>query len=302
MENKYVCEKCGLSYTKNGYYSHIGNCKLNKDDVKNIINKYTTDYISIVNLSKEYNVCKTLISKIIGDRVRTISESNIISHKKYPEKYLHNEKTKDVLRIKRLEYIKNNPDKTAWRLNNFSYPEKIFYNKLIETGYDKKYLIIREYSIFPYFIDFAFINEKIAVEIDGSQHLLDDRKERDNKKDKLLLENDWKIIRITEKEVKNNINHVFNIINGVLNNTLCDNYIKVGILKHKSSGYVKVERNSDGKSIKQVESDLNQRKVKNRPPIDVLKNDVENLGYRGTGRKYNVSDNCIRKWLKIKNK
>ena len=44
-------------------------------------------------------------------------------------------------------------------------------------------------------------------------------------------------------------------------------------------------------------SKLNQRKV-DRPTIDVLLEDVKNLGYKGTGRKYGVSDNAIRKWLK----
>ncbi len=44
-------------------------------------------------------------------------------------------------------------------------------------------------------------------------------------------------------------------------------------------------------------SKLNQRKV-DRPTIDVLLEDVKTLGYKGTGRKYGVSDNAIRKWLK----
>ena len=42
---------------------------------------------------------------------------------------------------------------------------------------------------------------------------------------------------------------------------------------------------------------LLQRKVE-RPSIDILKIDVEELGYKGTGRKYGVSDNSIRKWIK----
>jgi very-short-patch-repair endonuclease len=59
---------------------------------------------------------------------------------------------------------------------------------LEEKGYSSKYLIHREYSVFPYFIDFAFVEQKIAIEIDGSQHLLPERKERDEKKDALLIE------------------------------------------------------------------------------------------------------------------
>ena len=40
-----------------------------------------------------------------------------------------------------------------------------------------------------------------------------------------------------------------------------------------------------------------QRKV-DRPPYKVLKKEVDNLGYSGTGKKYGVSDNSVRKWLK----
>lgn len=68
-----------------------------------------------------------------------------------------------------------------------SYPEKLFQELLIKYGFDKRYLIIREYCVFPYYIDFAFVDLKIAIEIDGSQHLLPERKKKDIKKDKLLI-------------------------------------------------------------------------------------------------------------------
>ena len=81
-----------------------------------------------------------------------------------------------ILRIKRLKYMKEHPEETAWRKSNLSYPEKIFKDYIENNELNKKYLIIREYPIFPYFIDFAFINEKVAIEIDGTQHLLPERK------------------------------------------------------------------------------------------------------------------------------
>lgn len=36
-----------------------------------------------------------------------------------------------------------------------------------------------------------------------------------------------------------------------------------------------------------------------RPTLDILENDIKRLGYCGTGRKYKVSDNAIRKWVKM---
>jgi len=50
-----------------------------------------------------------------------------------------------------------------------------------------------------------------------------------------------------------------------------------------------------GKCIKCVGTA--SRKVK-RPMLDTLRKEVEELGYVKTGKKYNVSDNSIRKWLK----
>jgi len=44
-------------------------------------------------------------------------------------------------------------------------------------------------------------------------------------------------------------------------------------------------------------SEIQQRKVK-RPPYNQLIKEIEDLGYSGTGRKYDVSDNAIRKWIK----
>jgi hypothetical protein len=39
------------------------------------------------------------------------------------------------------------------------------------------------------------------------------------------------------------------------------------------------------------------RKVE-RPNLEIILNDINILGYVGTGRKYGVSDNTIRKWIK----
>jgi hypothetical protein len=43
---------------------------------------------------------------------------------------------------------------------------------------------------------------------------------------------------------------------------------------------------------------INNRIVKERPNYDVLIKEINELGYTGTGRKYGVSDNSIRKWIK----
>ena len=47
---------------------------------------------------------------------------------------------------------------------------------------------------------------------------------------------------------------------------------------------------------------INKRKVKDRPELHVLNQEVKELGYVGTGRKYGVSDNAIKKWIKTETK
>lgn len=47
-----------------------------------------------------------------------------------------------------------------------------------------------------------------------------------------------------------------------------------------------------------LQFELRKRKVEERPTIEILKKEINELGYCGTGRKYGVSDNAIRKWLK----
>lgn len=43
------------------------------------------------------------------------------------------------------------------------------------------------------------------------------------------------------------------------------------------------------------------RKVE-RPPLNVLIKDTQELGFLQTGKKYGVTDNCIRKWIKVETK
>ena len=47
-----------------------------------------------------------------------------------------------------------------------------------------------------WFIDFAFLEKKIALEIDGRQHRLPERKASDERKDAWLTANDWTVCRI----------------------------------------------------------------------------------------------------------
>lgn len=77
-------------------------------------------------------------------------------------------------------------------------------------------------------------------------------------------------------------------------------------LKREQKNNVKiVKTNKNKKNIEKINgvsknlliSREKTRKVE-RPEYDVLLNDIFYLGYLGTGKKYGVSDNAIRKWVK----
>jgi very-short-patch-repair endonuclease len=289
------CFDCGNEY-KN-ILTHRRYCDISqKENVKRMYNSG----LSIKKISDELKLSKCRVISFLDGNTRSISESTKIAHKLYPDKFKHTEETKNKIRVKRLEYMKENPEKTAWRLHNFSYLEKIMFDKFLEIGFDKKYLIIRERSFFPYFIDFAFENEKLALEIDGSQHLLPDRKSSDDKKDKLLIENGWKVIRVTDFEIKNNIDNIIEILELYLNDKFKGQMKKVGIVKEVKK-YIKKKRNEFGFTEKQIESILKQRRVE-RPLLEVLIKEVDELGFVGVGRKYGVTGNSIKKWIKTYNK
>lgn len=69
-------------------------------------------------------------------------------------------------------------------------------------------------------------------------------------------------------------------------------------MKMKNNNYCECGKQIKKNSTKCVDCHNKlQRKVK-RPSHEQLLNEVKELGYLGTGRKYGVSDNAIRKWLK----
>lgn len=83
--------------------------------------------------------------------------------------------------------------------NEPSYPEKWFM-RVIENEFSNKNYI-REFPFYRYFLDFAWPDLKICIEIDGEQHeRFEEYKERDIKKDELLKQEGWKELRISWKE------------------------------------------------------------------------------------------------------
>jgi len=95
---------------------------------------------------------------------------------------------------------------TAWNIgksrwnNEPSWPEKFFIQVIENEFEDKNYS--REYPVGIYAIDFAWPDKKLAIEIDGEQHQrFDEVKARDKRKDQVLAEAGWKVLRIEWKKM-----------------------------------------------------------------------------------------------------
>lgn len=272
---------------------------ITSDLKRDIINDYVNGLLTIKDIKNKYNIrSNSYIGKILKGYTRSISEANIIAHKNNPDAFKHSEKTKQKIREHRLKFMKEHPEQTAWRKRNLpSYPEQCFIKFLQEYSYDKYYYIEREYSIFPFYIDFAFVDVKVAIEIDGSQHILDENRiERDKEKDKTLIDKGWKVLRISENAVKTDWSVIKHNLDLCLNNNI-PQCVKVGIFKTPKT-YERKDRNERGLTVLQEEQHFKQRKVVERPSCETLLRDIYEMSFVKVGEKYGVSDNTIRKWCK----
>lgn len=86
-----------------------------------------------------------------------------------------------------------------------SYPEQFFMGVLINNNISYQH----NKPVGKYFIDFAIVEKKIALEIDGKQHQYENRKKSDEIKDKFLTENGWKVYRISWKSINNELGKLY---------------------------------------------------------------------------------------------
>jgi very-short-patch-repair endonuclease len=251
------------------------------------------------DIKVKFGFTDELISQAVKDgvlKMRSRSESNKIECRINPKS--HTQETKDKISISRKEYLKNNPDKVPYLLNHSSkesYPEKYF----TEVFSNESIGFVKSYRIGLYELDFCLPDKKIDIEIDGSQHRYDKKiVESDIRRTEFLEENGWDVIRINWSDyqrlskddkyifISNLKRYIYELTERkptikVIDNSICE----CGLKKYKTS---KSCNKCRGESDRKVE----------RPTYEDLLKDISDLGYCGTGRKYGVSDNSIRKWIK----
>lgn len=233
---------------------------------------------------------------------RSKSDSMKLSAKLNPRKM--SDETKMKISISRKRFLLENPDKVPYLLNHSSresYPEKYF----IEVFEKEGIVIQKKFRIHTYELDFAIIESKIDIEIDGSQHYLDEKiVESDKRRTKYLENSGWDIIRINWAEYqklnlegkRKFINELKKYINGLISDKPT---IEYRVFK-KGKNLCNCGNQKWNKSNKC--HDCYKKSYSEKPPYDQLLKEINELGYCGTGRKYKVSDNAIRKWIKYYNK
>lgn len=221
------CEKCLREITINNFDRHYKSCQ-----IKEIKEKISNDLIITLNSTQfQYKICNKIFSKhgikshiwkthtekgkqskttgkptwnkgLTADtdyRVLNGVKKLNLFYKEHPGFYSgkkHSFEEKLHLSMIRKKYLMEHPDKVPYLLNHSSkesYPEKYF----AEVFKNEKLNVVRYFQVSLYQIDFAIPNIKIAIEIDGEQHYVDDKvKKCDSNKEKFLNNLGWKIYRI----------------------------------------------------------------------------------------------------------
>ena len=188
-----------------------------------------------------------------------------------------------------------------WKNNKFiSTPCEKLKSIFIENGFNFEAELQPINDRF-YSIDIAFIDKGIGIEVNGNQHYNNDKELKDYYKQRkeIIEKKGWKLYDIHYSKIYDNdfIYSLIDLINGSDININLDFSFTIKQENECECGNKIYKYNKSGKCVKC--SNINNRKVI-RPDIETLEMDVKNLGYTGTGKKYGVSDNSIRKWLKNK--
>lgn len=114
---------------------------------------------------------------------------------------------REIQRRKRFEFLSDpkNFYKTAWGKSaqrKMTYGEEQLHTRLSDAGVYENFDVVFQYPVYPYCIDFAFINEKVGLEFDGKCHFRSNaRIEHDIKRDSKLSELGWRIYRVSYLEI-----------------------------------------------------------------------------------------------------
>lgn len=153
-------------------------------------------------IAKEVGVSEHTIWKLRDKGVLTFNRTRTEMLSLSGKKRTHSEETRNKISKSRKKFLTENPDMIPYKLNHKSkgesYPEKYFREWLEKENISFE----QEYQFKLYSFDFL-IDGRIDLEIDGDQHILDEKiKEHDKKRDKITTDNGYLVKRILWSEYK----------------------------------------------------------------------------------------------------
>lgn len=193
----YFCKYCNKKTNiKNSNSQHEIRCKENLNRIVTTFND--PEFQKILKRNNQYTKAEEL-----GLPKPIISEETRLKWCIANSKRSHTEETKQKISKSRIKFLNENPYMVPYKLNHYSkgksYAEE--YWKIILDTNNIEY--IEQFQIGLYQLDFAIINRKIDIEIDGDQHYLDKRIiESDIRRNKYLEELGWTVIIIRWSDYK----------------------------------------------------------------------------------------------------
>src|SRR3990167_9008053 len=108
--------------------------------------------------------------------------------------------------MKGVHNIKKLSERRKELRKNATFEENLLWQRLRDTQLGVKFK--RQHSIGGYILDFYCSKKKLIVEVDGEIHNTFEAREWDKIRDKFFTDLDYKVLRIWNREVKENIDDV----------------------------------------------------------------------------------------------
>lgn len=207
--NTFCCQSCSTSYTNK---KRGGKSEITKIKIRESLHKYYEN--NPYNSSNKTTQLKIFPKKFCLECGCELSKKQIMRKRKFCSNSCSStHRSKDAtyiekLRSKMLERV-NNGIHHGWNSRNIiSYPEQFFMNVLdnnnikYDFNYKVKHSTLKNFDGKSYyFLDFFLNDKNIDLEIDGSQHLNSERKEKDTIRNNVLTDNGFIVYRILWKNI-----------------------------------------------------------------------------------------------------
>lgn len=239
--------------------------------------------------------------KLAGQKIKKAWESGSYDHINFKQT---GKKPTDETKEKLSKLLKNAHKEgrhPGWKHANQkrrSNPELLFKQLLQKNNLYEKFKIKEQFPINGYFLDFAFLNIKCDIEIDGAQHIRTKKAiEHDVLRDKIMLDDGWIVYRIAVKELQLNTQKVMNdLINFLHSKEKIRKYDKELILSQYKNKENKFGSRKDySKAKKESNIIKNQNKIKS---LKESKIDFSKIGWVNAASKIiGITPQNVKRWM-----